>query len=378
MKPSKPAKPSRAARRPSAARPHQPDAPARYVVDYMDHAPVWQGPIFAPGLFRPTQNGAPAVALEVRFASKLQSRSMRYVLRSPEALNISDQAVYFYLCQRIAAGKYASLPHEHDSFEAYRQTLGVSGLWEEKSMAVIKASPSDIAAGIGLTRTGTNAKAMLASLNRLSQVSMQMQMVDEKGAAIGQGVSRFLGFFCYDDEVRIVLHFESTFLARHRKGVAWINMREHRVLRMKPAKRLHAWLSGWASAGSRKLVGLDSLLVNVWGEKPATPAIRKDRKRTLRQAIAEVSHLEGWTCVYTDKGDQLIVARPAFEGTKAQRGKQPPKREKATAPTAATPTSGAETPTQVAGTATEVAATPTADLPEPVCSADSDELCFAL
>ena len=84
-------------------------------------------------------------------------------------------------------------------------------------------------------------------------------------------------------------------------------MREHRVLRTKPAKRLHAWLSGWASAGSRKLVGLDSLLVNVWGELPATPAIRKDRKRTLRQAIAEVSHRTGWTCIYTEKGDQLLV-----------------------------------------------------------------------
>ena len=208
MKPSKLAKPSRAARLPPAARPHQPDAPVRYVVDYMDHAPVWQSPIFAPGLFRPTQNGAPAVvALEVRFASKVQSRSMRYVLRSPEALNITDQAVYFYLCQRVAAGEYGSLPHEHDSFEAYRQTLGVSELWETKSMAVIKASPSDIAAGIGLTRTGTNAKAMLASLNRLSQLSMQLRMVDDKGAAIGRGTSRFLGFFCNDDGVRIVLHF---------------------------------------------------------------------------------------------------------------------------------------------------------------------------
>ncbi|GAB3483696.1 hypothetical protein GCM10011496_29950 [Polaromonas eurypsychrophila] len=378
MKPSKPAKPSRAGRFLQAARLHQPDTPSRYVVDYMDHAPVWQGPIFAQGLFRPTQNGAPAVPIEVLFASKVDGSSMRYLLDSPEALNITDQAVYFYLCQRVGAGKCVPLSHEHDSFEAYRETLGVKGPWEKKTMSVIIATPSDIAAGIGLTRTGTNAKAMLASLNRLSQVSMQVRMWDNKGTTVVQGASRFLGFLCYDNQVGIVLHYESTLLAGHRKSVAWINMREHRVLRTKPAKRLHAWLSGWASAGSRKLVGLDSLLVNVWGEKPATPAIRKDRKRTLRQAIAEVSHLEGWTCVYTDKGDQLIVARPAFEGTKAQRGKQPPKHRKETAPTAATPTNRAETPTQVATTPTKVVATPTADLLEPACSADSNELFFAL
>ena len=378
MKPSKPAKPSRAARRPSAARPHQPDAPARYVVDYMDHAPVWQGPIFAPGLFRPTQNGAPAVPIEVRFASKAGGLSKRYLLDSPEALNITDQAVYFHLCQRVGAGKSLPLPHEHARFEAYRHVLGVSGLWEKKQMSVIKATPSDIAAGIGLTRTGTNAKAMLASLNRLSQVSMHLQIVDDKGAEIGQGTSRFLGFLCSDDEVRVVLHYESTFLAGQRKGVAWINMREHRGLSTKPAKRLHAWLSAWASARSRKLVGLDKLMVSVWGEKPATPAIRKDRKRTLRQAIAEVSYLQGWTCVYTEKGDQLLVARPAFKGTKAQRGRQPPKRNKASAPTAETPTNGAATATHVAGTATEGAVTPTTDLLEPACSADSGELLFTL
>jgi len=377
MKSSKRANPSPSAKSSLATRRSEPDAP-RYVVDYIDHAPVWQGPIFAAGLFRPTQNGAPAVPIEVRFASKVDGSSMRYQLNSPEALNITDQAVYFYLCQCVAAGNCVPLPHEHDRFEAYRETLGVTGPWEKKSMSVIVATPSDIAAGIGLTRTGTNAKAMLASLNRLSQVTIQVRMWNDKGTAVVQGASRFLGFLCYDDQVRIVLHYESTLLANIHKGVAWISMREHRALSTKPAKRLHAWLSAWASAGGRKLVGLDSLMVNVWGEKPATPAIRKDRKRTLRRAIAEVSHLPGWTCVYTEQGDQLLVARPAFAGTKAQRGKQPSKSVMETAPTAGTPTDGAETPTQVAGTATKVAATPTADLLEPACSADSEELWFAL
>lgn len=378
MKPSKPVRPQRVARRPPAAHPQPPDAPTRYVVDYIDHAPVWQGLIFARGLFRPTQNGAPAVPIQVRFNSKVDGSSMSYLLDSPEALNITDQAVYCYLCQRVGALKFVPVDHEHHRFEVYRQTLGVSGLWEQQWMAVVVATPSEIAAGIGLTRTGTNAKAMLASLNRLSQVTMQVHQVSNEGTIIRQGSSGFLGFLCYDNEVRIVMHFESTLLAYQRKSVAWINMREHRGLSTKPAKRLHAWLSAWASAGSRKLVGLDKLMVSVWGEEPATSAVRKDRKRTLRLAIAEVSHLRGWTCVYTEKGDQLIVERPAFVGTKAQPGKQPPSPEKGTAPTAVTPTDGAETHTHVAGTATDIAATPTAELPEPACTLEPEELWFAL
>lgn len=377
MKPSKPVKPLTFPKRRSVFQP-KPQAPARYVVDYMDHAPVWQGPIFAPGLFRPTQNGAPAAPLEVLFSAKVETRSMRYVLRSPEALNVTDQAVYFFLCQRIAASKYVRLPCGHESFDEYSRALSVRGLWKDKQLAVIVATPSEIAAGIGLTRTGTNAKAMLASLNRLSQVTMEFQMVNESGSAIGQGTSRFLSFLCFDENLNIMLNFESALMAIHRKGVALVNMREHRGLRTKPAKRLHAWLSAWASEGSPKLVGLEKLMVSVWGEAPATPSVRKDRKRTLRQAIEEVSRLPGWTCVYTEKGDQLLVAKPVFAGTKAQQGSQASKPKKPASESAATPTHRAVTPTPVAATPTEVAATPTADLLKPACSADSEELWFAL
>ena len=377
MKPSKPVKPSTSPKRRSVFQ-HKPEAPARYEVDYMDHAPVWQGPIFASGLFRPTQNGAPAVPLEVLFSSKVETRSMRYVLRSPEALNVTDEAIYFFLCQRIAARKFASLDCKHEKFEDYSRALNVRGLWKDKHLAVIIATPSEIAAGIGLTRTGTNARAMLASLNRLSQVTMEFQMVNDSGAAIGQGTSRFLSFLCFDDKLHIMLNFESVLMANHRKGVAFVNMREHRGLRTKPAKRLHAWLSAWASERSRNLVGLEKLMVSVWGEAPATPSVRKDRKRTLRQAIAEVSRLPGWTCVYTEKGDQLFVAKPVFAGTKVQQSSQASKPQKPVAAGAATPTNRAATPTPVAATPTEVAATPTATQRDPARSADPEELWFAL
>ena len=241
MKTSQSSKSPRASKRPRRQQ-CSPDAISRYAVDYMDHAPVWQGPIFAPGLFRPTQNGALAQPLEVHFNSKVMDLSMRYVLHSPEALNISDQAVYFHLCQRVAAGDYVWLDTQHDRFAAYQDALGVAGMWAEKSMAVVVITLADLAAGIGLTRNGTNKQTVLASLSRLSQVTMHQHMVNDKGMVSDQGTSRFPGFLCSDTDVRIVLNFESNLLAHHHWGVAWINMREHRSLETKPAKRLHAWL----------------------------------------------------------------------------------------------------------------------------------------
>lgn len=377
MKPSVPRKPARASKRPSAARQHQPD-PTRYAVDYMDHAPVWPGPIFAPGLFRPTQNGAASTPLEVRFNAKVDGARMRYVLRSPEALNMTDQAVYFHLCQRIAARKWEALEATQESAAAYLAAIGVTGVWADKPLLVGTLTLSDLADGIGLTRTGTNAQAMLASLSRLSQVTMMRGVLNEGGTVVHSGSGRFLAFLCCDTGVNIVLHWESSLLACKHNGVAWMNMREHRSLPSKPAKRLHAWLTAWASNKSDKLVGLESLMVNMWGDTPTTPDIRKDRKRTLRKAIEEVGKLPGWSCVYTDKGDQLLVRKPGFAGTTAQKGKATPEAAATTAPAAATPTIHAPTPTKAAATATKVAATPTAVSLKAAPSVEVDELVFAL
>lgn len=375
MKPSVPRKPARAAKRSATRWQPQPD-PNRYAVDYMDHAPVWPSPIFAPGLFRPTQNGAASTPLEVRFNAKVDGARMRYVLRSPEALNMTDQAVYFHLCQRIAARKWEAFEATHERAAPYLAAIGAAGLWADKPLLVVTLTLSDLADGIGLTRTGTNAKAMFASLCRLSLVTMARAVLNEDGAVARSGSGRFLAFLSSDTGVHVVLHWESSLLACKHNGVAWVNMREYRSLRGKPAKRLHAWMTAWASDKSAKPVGLDSLMFNVWGDKPKTPDIRKDRKRTLRKAIDEVAKLAGWSCVYTEKGDQLLVRKPGFVGTTAQQATLEAAAK--TAAVAATPTHRAATPTKPAATATKVAATPTAVSAKAAPSAEVNELVFEL
>ena len=353
----------------------------RYAVDYMDHAPVWQAPIFARGLFRPTQNGAPAQPLEVHFTSKIQGSQMHYVARSPQALNMTDQAVYFHLCQLMAQSKHVVAP-SHEHYAAFKKALGMSGMRAKSPLPLVRVRPADLAAGIGLTRTGTNTKAVMSSLDRLSRTTLEFQRV-EAGAVAEEGHSRFLGLLSFDTEVWVVLNLESGLHAHQHKGVAWVNMREHRSLPSKPAKRLHAWMTAWASPWERKLVALDKLLVSVWGEPPATPAIRKDRMHTLRKAVQEVGQLAGWSCAWSEDGRHLLVRKPLFAGTAAQAEHSTPSpaaKEDLTAavPAAATPTKAAATPTETAATATPVAATPTADTLKAAPSLDSDELVFSL
>ncbi|UJB64147.1 hypothetical protein YS110_04915 [Acidovorax sp. YS12] len=126
MKPSHPSTTAHARNRPVDQK-RLAQKTLRYAVDYIDHAPVWQAPIFARGLFRPTQNGAPALPLEVHFTSKVQGSQMHYVARSPQALNVTDQAVYFHLCQLLAQSKLLLAP-SHENYAVFKKALGSSGM----------------------------------------------------------------------------------------------------------------------------------------------------------------------------------------------------------------------------------------------------------
>lgn len=339
----------------------------RYAVDYIDHAPVWPTLIFARGLFCTTQNGAPSVPLDVQYETTVRQMAMAYAFRGPVALNMVDHAVYMHLCQLLAAGKGEVVTREDPVFNKCQKSLEVKGLYENEPLGVlVSIKLSDLACGVGMTRTGTNAQSILVSLNRLSQVTMYRQ-IGERGGAGKEGSSRLLAFRCSDKGVNIALPAEVTYFSCHHKGVAWVNMREHRTLSSKPAKRLHAWLTAWASPMDKKIVGLDKLLVNVWGDLPPSPSIRKDRMRTLRKAIKEVSQLKGWACDLSADGRQLLVRKPLFAGTAAQ-----------PASPAATPTVPVVTHTVSATTPTEVAVTPTIDFLKLLPSVGSDELVFSL
>ena len=132
----------------TSPQPRCPSDASRYVVDYMDHAPVWPAVIFAQGLFRPTQNGAPVVPLEIEYATTIQKQRVEYVFRSPEALNIVDQTVFLHLCQLMAAGNRVHLAPDHERYPVYCAALGASGLWSDQGISVLVVKLSDIAHGI--------------------------------------------------------------------------------------------------------------------------------------------------------------------------------------------------------------------------------------
>ena len=120
-----------------------------------------------------------------------------------------------------------------------------------------------------------------------------------------------------DNKIWVVLSGELTFRCIHHDGVSWVNMAEQRALTSPPAKRLHAFLSAWASSSEIKCIGLDKLPAHIYGRgESATPAM-KARRLAVRKAIAEIAALPGWWCEVSERTQQLRIRKPIFAGTQS-------------------------------------------------------------
>jgi hypothetical protein len=288
-------------------------------VSYIDHAPVHPVYIHADGLFRPVAHGQGDSSGTI---SKIYSMGAAKILcqwQSQQALNIVDQSVLFFICQLAAQpSRVFGVVPAAANVTAMTKSLNAVGLCSDLEHCGVKTTLPEIARGIGLTPTGTNSHAMLESLNRLAATRMTRTVLDGNGnPSEKSGQSNVIGLVCGDEFQYIVLNIELTKACSASGTVSWVNMREYRSIKSKPAKRLHAWLSNWASTRETRVVDLSLLPKHIWGHIPCTTSASKSRAHTLRAAIQEIARLPGWICFVDADKKRLMVRKPIFAGTKA-------------------------------------------------------------
>jgi hypothetical protein len=93
-------------------------------------------------------------------------------------------------------------------------------------------------------------------------------------------------------------------------------MRELRLLKSKPARKLHIMLCAWASSKNLKLIQEANLVAHIFGGDPKGASQKKDRLRTVRAATQEIAKLPGWVCG-VDRPGMIKVRKPVFKGTPA-------------------------------------------------------------
>lgn len=310
-------------------------------VTYMDHAPVHPVYLHADGLFRPVPHGKGDTGSRVSKIYSMGTKKIFCEWQAKQALNIVDESVMMYLCQIAAQpNREFHVSNVHPNTAVLMRSLNAAGLASDIFHSGIKTTLPEVARGIGLTATGSNSKAVLESLNRLASARMRRTVLNPDGSrSMDTGTSNVIGLVCDDDSQSIVLNAELSKACNRSGTVAWVNMREHRAIKSKPAKRLHAWLSNWASTREVRTLDMKLLPKHVWGPQACSAAAIKSRLHTLRSCIQEIAVLPGWICSIDKTRNCLMVRKPIFAGTKAA--------------TAATPTIPAETASPTAERETE-------------------------
>ncbi len=93
-------------------------------------------------------------------------------------------------------------------------------------------------------------------------------------------------------------------------GYVRIDMGEVRALKTDPARLIHQHLCGWLDLGKEGMVGIEQLLIYVWGRR-AEVTNRKTmhwRKQRIQEALQEIKAL-GWK-VETTGTEQWHIRRP--------------------------------------------------------------------
>ena len=274
----------------------------------LDHARIDPSHCLADGLFRPMRRGDQKNAsMDIHYRYK----GFTFWWRNYQLLDISDQSVFLAIHRLAAARGRAERvgpDHQDPTFLNLRQALNMKLDAEELQCLAFSTSLNEIAKLIGLTNTGPNLKAIKDSLLRLSGVSFVIYKGEEHTSTFWQAnlISQLAG--C-DGKVVIAVN-PLLGKALVGKPSTYISMEEQRSLKSDPAKRLHVWLSSWASSQEERKIELDSLVPHVWGNQETSGESTNRRRRgLLRKGLAEIAALTGWTIEEDPKTSMIRVKK---------------------------------------------------------------------
>ncbi len=173
----------------------------------------------------------------------------------------------------------------------------------EKDVRVVKSTISNLLSETGIGNCGDNIKGIIASLTRMSNVSV----VVLKGSR--QAVFHLLSYVLdsEDGKLLVALNPRVTQAVLGDRSFTCISMGEVRSISSDPARLIHQRLCGWISPGKSGKAEIDTLCCYVWPDTANDEAMKK-RRQTARKAIVELVTI-GWTASEYAKG-KWEIGRP--------------------------------------------------------------------
>lgn len=158
------------------------------------------------------------------------------------------------------------------------------------------------------TKTYTRVKEII---DRLSQVNCKAQSDG------WQWSMRFLSYAFHDDGT-LVVALNARFAQALAQGSTYarINLEERRQLDGDIAQLVHSWLNATVRAGNTFRIGIDKLVIRIWGVEAQNDATKRKRRTLVTGALEEIQRLKGWNVSVSGRGvdAKAFIKRPKMIG----------------------------------------------------------------
>lgn len=153
---------------------------------------------------------------------------------------------------------------------------------------------------------------------RVREILERLSMVNCTARSDGwQWSMRFLSYAFHDDGT-LVVALNARFAQALTQGSTYarINLEERRNLEGDIAQLVHSWLNATVRAGNSFQIGIDKLVIKIWGVEAQIDATSRKRRTLVVRALEEISELKGWKISFRGRGVDTIatIRRPKMLG----------------------------------------------------------------
>lgn len=193
-----------------------------------------------------------------------------------------------------------------------RLSLSVDGSAQESKMGSVKCTAYALLKDAGMEDSKKGYADLKKILTQLATVKLY------RSANGHWGVSSIIGNVGGDDDGNLIVTINWRLAGALTGGQnVHVSLNERHALSSSPvAKILHTWLSAYIRPGGQLMAGrgaeVDTLIRHVWGNRPCSDGVMKQRRMRIREALDHISRLEGWTARVD--GTHAHISRPKLVG----------------------------------------------------------------
>lgn len=285
-------------------------------IERMDCAQIERTHAMTDGLFRPIDHKIERPSFHIAQQFKSPGGSTVGLEWQGVQLDITDQQVFLAIL-RIVSEKSRQIQKNSENAEPWSELVkGFDFSVEQPNILVAKTSLYEICKVAGFSDGGEVLESVYNSIHRMQCTRCWVYLLE--GGGIDRRMESSFSLIAHwgmkDGEAYIGIN---PFLTKAVLGtfqVTYLDMTHIRALRNDVSKRLFLWLSAWSRYDRRQSIGLDKLVLHVWGDLGKDSASLRKRRMKVRTALVAISHLDGWT-VDTDDADPALfqIKRPRYQ-----------------------------------------------------------------